>query len=355
MALKFIKKLINKIKKPKQQQQLADLQANIQDEGLKRQQAIITPKANNQKAFDAGLKKAASTLAQAVDELTQKYHKIDPVLFEKIEELLFSYDVGVYAVDKIMPAIQKELLFQKVCQPALIKEIILDKLFTYYIQDSNTTTTLNLQPNQTNIILIMGVNGVGKTTTIAKLAYRFCKLKQKVLLVAGDTFRAGAIAQLSLWAQKVNCDIVVPKNPKIDAASVIYDGVKKGYQEKYDLVICDTSGRLHNKNHLMQELHKIYQVIQKFDPKAPHEALLILDATLGQTGLHQAKAFCETGKVSGLILTKMDGTSKGGIVLAIKDVFNLPVKFVGLGEKMGDLSSFDLEKFLIGLTNQLQI
>ncbi|MDE6289652.1 MAG: signal recognition particle-docking protein FtsY, partial [Ureaplasma sp.] len=186
-------------------------------------------------------------------------------------------------------------------------------------------------------------------TSIAKITNSFVKQGKKVLLVAGDTFRAGAVEQLKVWAEKLNVDIVYSDKEGQDPASLIYTGVKKGYDEKYDLVICDTSGRLQNKVNLMNELKKIVNVIHKFDETAPHETLLVLDATTGQSGLNQAKSFNEVSNVSGIILTKMDSTSKGGIIFAIKDIFNTPVKFIGLGEFIDDLEPFDLQKFIDGM------
>nr|WP_324293365.1 signal recognition particle-docking protein FtsY [Malacoplasma iowae] len=309
----------------------------------------------SQKKFDDGLKKSSSNLSQAIAEISKKYKEVDESLYESIEELLISYDVGVTATMKIVDAIRDEINFQNVKDPKLIKEIIVDKIFTYYIQDTNVNTFLNVKNDRTNVILVTGVNGVGKTTSIAKIANKFKKEKKKILLVAGDTFRAGAVEQLNVWSQKIGTDIVLPDKPNQDPASVIYMGLKKGYEEKYDLIICDTSGRLQNKVNLMNELKKIHQVIHKFDNSAPHEVLLVLDATTGQSGIIQAKAFKEITDVTGIILAKMDSTSKGGIILSIKDNFDIPVKYIGLGEKLEDLSPFDLEKFIIGITKELKI
>lgn len=354
MAFKLLKKLINKIRRKKDD--FNELQEKIEEkiEG-QHKEIYATEKPLTQKKFDVALNKSSSNLAQAVELIAKKFYKIDDALYEKIEELLISYDVGVYATDKIIAAIKDEVLKQNIQDGSLIKEIIIDKLFTYYIQNTSVDTILNLQNNQTNVILITGVNGVGKTTTIAKIAHKYIKQNKKVLLVAGDTFRAGAIEQLNLWAQKLKCEIILPIKANADPASVIYQGLQKGYEDKYDLIICDTSGRLHNKVHLMNELAKINKVIKKFDSKAPHESLLVLDATLGQSGVLQAKAFKEITNITGIVLAKMDGTSKGGIILAIKDAFNIPVKFIGLGEKLEDLSAFDLEKFIVGITKQLTL
>lgn len=354
MAFGFVKKLLNKIK-GKKENSIENLSEKLEEKVVENQTKILEQPPEKQKKFDEGLKKSATTLSKAVAEITKKHKKIDEELFENIEEFLISYDVGVLATTKILDAIRDEIAFQNVKDASLIKEIIVDKIFTYYIQDTDTKTYLDIQKDRTNVILVTGINGVGKTTSIAKIANHFIKEKKKVLLVAGDTFRAGAVEQLKVWAQRLKCEIVLPQKEGQDPASVIYTGVKKGYDENYDLVICDTSGRLHNKVNLMQELKKINDVIHKFDKEAPHETLLVLDATLGQSGVLQAKAFKEITNVTGIVLTKMDGTSRGGIVLSIKDNFNIPVKYIGLGEKLEDLSPFDLEKFILGIIKELDL
>ena len=346
----FLKKLIDKIKGKK------TLSEKIEEKNIENKAEVyVKQESVSQKKFDDGLKKSSSNLSQAIAEISKKYKEVDESLYESVEELLISYDVGVTATMKIVDAIRDEVNFQNVKDPKLIKEIIVDKIFTYYIQDTNVNTFLNVKNDRTNVILVTGVNGVGKTTSIAKIANKFKKDNKKILLVAGDTFRAGAVEQLHVWSKKIGVDIVLPDKPNQDPASVIYTGVKKGYEEKYDLVICDTSGRLQNKVNLMNELKKIHQVIHKFDNSAPHEVLLVLDATTGQSGIVQAKAFKEITDVTGIILAKMDSTSKGGIILSIKDNFDIPVKYIGLGEKLEDLSPFDLEKFIIGITKELKI
>lgn len=305
----------------------------------------------SQTKFDEGLRKSSTGLNLAIKELIKKHNKLDDTFFENLEDMLIMYDVGYSAAMKIMDAVRDEVSYRNVDKKDLIKEILLDKMLTYYIQDTDLNTNINLEFGKTNVLLVIGVNGVGKTTSIAKIARYFTKANKKVLLVAGDTFRAGAVEQLKVWADRLKVDIVVPKKQGQETASVIYEGLKKGYDEKYDLVICDTSGRLQNKVNLMNELKKIYDVIHKFDNTAPHESLLVLDATTGQSGLSQAKVFNEVAPLSGIILSKMDSTSKGGIVLAIKDMFNIPVKFIGLGEGIDDLRVFNLEQFVDGLVN----
>ncbi|WP_033160122.1 signal recognition particle-docking protein FtsY [Mycoplasmoides alvi] len=310
---------------------------------------------SDQTNYDAGLKKSSFSFANAINSLSKNYVKINDEYFDNLIDIFISMDIGYSSSEKIVKAIKEEVQYQRISDPNLIKEIIIDKLFVYYIQDSSLDTALNFELNRPNIFLMIGVNGVGKTTTIAKIAARYKKMNYKILLVAGDTFRAGAVEQLKVWAEKTNCDILLPENDKQDPATVIYRGVKKGIDENYDLIICDTSGRLENKINLMNELKKISNVIKKFISDAPHETLLVLDATTGQSGLNQAKTFSELIPISGIVLTKLDSSSKGGIILAIKDLFNVPVKLIGLGEKIDDLANFDLEKYILGITSNLGI
>lgn len=308
-----------------------------------------------QKKFDEGLKKSSDFLQTSLKEITKNYVRVDEQLIEKIESFLLQFDIGYASVNKILNSIVEEIKFQNVNDPNLIKDIIVDKLFVYYIQDTDIENEIVLKENTTNVILVTGVNGVGKTTSIAKLANKFIKQGLKVGLVAGDTFRAGAVEQLSIWAQRLNISIFKPDKPNQDPASVIYTGIVNAKKQALDVIICDTSGRLQNKVNLMNELKKIDKIIKKFDESQPCESLLVIDATTGQSGIAQAKAFNEVTKLTGIILTKMDSTSKGGIILSIKDAFNLPVKYIGLGEKIDDLEPFDLEKFIYGITNEIKI
>ena len=305
--------------------------------------------------FDSGLRKSSSSLANSVNNIAKKYRKLNQDLIDQIEETLLLYDVGSQSTQKILDAIIDEIKYQNVTDPELIKTIIIDKLFVYYIQNTNIDTSIKLQDNKSNVILITGANGVGKTTSIAKLAQKFKQDSKSVCLVEGDTFRAGAVEQLKVWANKLNVPIFVPEKANQDPASVIYKGIEYATQNKIDVVICDTSGRLQNKTNLMNELKKINDIIKKFDSNQPCESLLVIDATTGQSGISQARAFNEVTKITGIILTKMDSTSKGGIILSIKDAFNLPVKYIGLGENLNDLQEFDLEKFLHGLINSLEV
>jgi fused signal recognition particle receptor len=281
--------------------------------------------------------------------LSSRYDKVTEEYFEELEQILIEADVGVNLTFEIVEATKKESKSKGIVDPSQINEILVDKMFVSYVQQGeNIVNEIEFQQDGPTVLLVVGVNGVGKTTTIAKLAKRYIDQGKKVLLVAGDTFRAGASEQLNVWAQRLKCGIVLGKENQ-DPASVAYDGMVKAKQEKYDLVICDTAGRLQNKTNLMNELAKIKRVIAKEIPTAPHETFLIIDATTGQNGVIQAKAFKECTDVTGIVITKMDGTSKGGIILAIRDELGIPVRFIGLGEKMDDLEEFDLDQYLYGL------
>ncbi|MDR2461881.1 MAG: signal recognition particle-docking protein FtsY [Mycoplasmataceae bacterium] len=308
-----------------------------------------------QKKFDQGLYRSSSLLNESINNILKKKRKLDDELIAEIEETLIKFDIGTKSTQKILDAIVDEIKIQNVDDPELIKQIIVDKLFVYYIQDTDINTDINIKNDKLNVILVTGVNGVGKTTTIAKLANRFISQKKSVLLIAGDTFRAGAVAQLATWAERLKINIFKPEKDGQDPAYVIYKGLEYATNNKIDIVLCDTSGRLQNKVNLMNELKKIDNIIKRFDPEQPCESLLVIDATTGQNGIMQAKAFNEVTKLSGIILTKMDSSSKGGIILSIKDAFNLPVKFIGFGEKLEDLEVFDLEMFIDGITKELNL
>jgi len=243
----------------------------------------------------------------------------------------------------------QESLDKKISDAEEINELVIDKLFEGYMnKGEKVECDVRFRNDGPTVLLVAGVNGVGKTTTIAKLAHRYISQGKKVMLCAADTFRAGAIEQLSIWAERLNCDIVTGK-PNSDPASVAFDGAKKAKENNVDLLIVDTAGRLQNKVNLMNELSKISRVISKEIPDSPHEVFLVIDATTGQNGVIQAKQFLDCIKLTGIVITKMDGTSKGGIILAIRDELGIPVRFIGLGERMEDLKEFDLEKYLVGL------
>ena len=246
-------------------------------------------------------------------------------------------------VDKLKKRVKSE----NILDVEDLKEIIVDEMFIIYVNNEVIVNKIKYAKEGPTVILFVGVNGVGKTTTIGKLASKLKNSGKSVLMVAGDTFRAGAVEQIEEWSNRVGCEVVFRENA--DPASVIYDGVTKAKKENIDVVLVDTAGRLQNKTNLMNELSKINKVIGNIIPDAPHETLLVIDATTGQNGISQAKSFKEITNITGIVLTKLDGTAKGGIVLAIKDEVNLPVKYVGLGEGVNDLQVFDIEKYIYGL------
>lgn len=300
------------------------------------------------KIYDKGLTKSRESFVSKLVNLTNKYSKITEEFFYELEEVLIMADLGVNTVMKFMDKLRDRVKSEKIEDPKMLKEIIVDELFIIYVNNDIIVNKINYAENGPTVILFVGVNGVGKTTSIAKIASKEMKAGKKVLMVGADTFRAGAVKQLDEWARKLGCSFVGDESLK-DPASVVYNGLEKAISENYDIVLIDTAGRLQNKVNLMKELEKINRVIANFIENAPHETLLVIDATTGQNGISQAKTFKEVTNITGVILTKLDGTAKGGIVLAIKDETGLPVKYVGLGEKEEDLRVFDIEKYIYGL------
>lgn len=299
--------------------------------------------------YVSGMSKSRTNFASKLDELSKHYKEVNQEYFEKLEEILIEADVGVNLSLKIIDEAFEESKTENIKDPKAINELVVDKMFLgYATKGGNIHNEINFVSQGPTVLLVAGVNGVGKTTSIAKLAYRYIHQGKKVMLCAADTFRAGAIEQLSVWAKKLDCPIVVGR-PNSDPASVAYEGAKQANILGVDLLIVDTAGRLQNKVNLMNELSKISRVIGKEIPGAPHEAFLVIDATTGQNGLTQAQQFLDCVKLTGIVITKMDGTSKGGIILSIRDMLGLPVRFIGLGEKMEDLEEFDLDKYLYGL------
>ena len=297
--------------------------------------------------YDKGLEKTRNNFLNSLINLNKKHNKVDDEYFEALEEILIMADIGVNTVMDIIDKLKARVKKENISSPEDLKEIIVDEMFIIYVNKDIITDKINYAKDGPTIILFVGVNGAGKTTTIGKIAHKLKNEGKKVLIVAGDTFRAGATEQLIEWANKIDVDIVA-KEAK-DPVSVMYDGVNKAKEESYDVVLIDTAGRLQNKINLMKELEKVNKVIGKLIPNAPHETLLVIDATTGQNGISQAKSFKEITNSTGIVLTKLDGTAKGGIVLAIKDSTGIPVKFVGLGEKKEDLRTFDIEKYIYGL------
>ena len=300
------------------------------------------------KVYEKGLTKSREGFVSKLANLTNKYRTINDDYFDELEEILIMADIGVNTVMDFIDRLRDRVVKEKISDPELLKEIIVDELFIIYVDDQVLSSKITYQEKGPTVILFVGVNGVGKTTTIGKIAWRMKQEGKKVLLVAADTFRAGAVEQLHLWSEKVGVDFY-GKDEGSDPASVVYDGCQKAKDEDYDVVLVDTAGRLQNKVNLMKELEKMNKVIQGIIEGGPHEVLLVIDATTGQNGISQAKAFQEITDITGIVLTKLDGTAKGGIVLAIKEQLGLPVKYIGLGEGAEDLQVFDIEKYIYGL------
>ncbi len=311
----------------------------------------IEAKDENVQKYDEGLEKSRNEFVSKLSMLGIKYTKINDEYFDELENILIMADIGVNTVMDFMDRLRKRVKSENITDTKYLNEVIVDELFIIYVNNESITDKINMAEDGPTVILMVGVNGVGKTTTIAKLAHKYKNEGKKVMLIAGDTFRAGAVEQLKIWADRTNSLFYGKENA--DPAGVIYDGLVKAKEDGADIVLIDTAGRLHNKVNLMKELEKINKVIGRIIPGAPHETLLVIDATTGQNGIMQAKAFKEITDITGIVLTKLDGTAKGGIVLAIKEEVNIPVKFVGLGEKMTDLIPFDIENYIYGLFKDL--
>ena len=298
--------------------------------------------------YQEGLAKSRKNFSSKLNSLSERYKTVNQDYFDELEQILIESDAGISFTLNVIEEVLDQSKKEHITEPKKINEILVDKMFVGYAEKGDIQNDVVFRKDGPTVLLVVGVNGVGKTTTIAKLAYRYLNQGKKVLLVAADTVRAGAVEQLTTWAERLKINIVTGK-PESDPASVAYDGMKKAKEDNIDLVIVDTAGRLQTKNNLMLELGKIKRVMSKEIPDAPHETFLIIDATTGQNGVVQAKAFKEVTDLSGIVITKMDGTSKGGIILAIRDELGVPVRFIGLGEKMDDLEEFDLDKYLYGL------
>ncbi|ASE34401.1 MULTISPECIES: signal recognition particle-docking protein FtsY [Mammaliicoccus] len=298
--------------------------------------------------FKQGLEKSRENFQNKLNDLLAVYRKVDEDFFEALEEMLIQADVGFNTVMELVDELRMEAKRQNISETSELREVIVEKIVEIYVQDDEDIDQMNIENDRLNVILMVGVNGVGKTTTIGKLAHRYKQEGKKVMLAAGDTFRAGAIEQLKVWGERVGVEVISQKEGS-DPAAVMYDAVNAAKNRGADILICDTAGRLQNKANLMNELQKVRKVIDRNVPGAPHEVLLALDATTGQNALSQAKSFKEVTQVTGIVLTKLDGTAKGGIVLAIRNELQIPVKFVGLGEKLDDLQPFDAESYVYGL------
>lgn len=298
--------------------------------------------------FKQGLAKTRDSFAGRVNDLIARYRKVDEEFFEELEEILIGADVGVTTVMELVDELKMEVKRRNIQNPQEMQAVISEKLVEIYRSGDDKPAELNIQEDGLTVILFVGVNGVGKTTTIGKLAHKLKSEGKTVMLAAGDTFRAGAIEQLEVWGERVGAE-VIKQTAGSDPAAVIYDAIQAAKARGADVLLCDTAGRLQNKVNLMKELEKVKRVIEREIPGAPHEVLLVLDATTGQNAMSQAKTFKEATNVTGIVLTKLDGTAKGGIVLAIRNELHIPVKFVGLGEKVDDLQPFDPEQYVYGL------
>lgn len=302
-------------------------------------------------SFDKGLEKTRDNFIHKLNLLGVKYSRVDDAYFDELEEILIEADIGVNTVFSLIEKLKKRAKEEHISSVKDLNETMVDEMFMIYVGEDSLSDKLNINENGPTVVLVVGVNGVGKTTSIAKLAYKYKNEGKKVMLIAADTFRAGAVEQLKIWADKTGSLFYGKDNT--DPAGVVFDGIDKAIEENVDIVLIDTAGRLHNKKNLMQELEKINRVIKKKIKDAPHDTLLVIDAATGQNGITQALSFKEITDITGIILTKLDGTAKGGIVLAIREEVKLPVKFIGLGEKMTDLKSFDIENYIYGLFKDL--
>ena len=312
---------------------------------------VFVNKKEEVEKYDKGLEKTRKEFISQLSNLSRKYKNIDDDYFEELEDILIMADIGINTVMKFVDKLKLRVKSEKIVDSSYLKDIIVDELFIMYVEDNVIDSKIHFSENGPTVVLFVGVNGVGKTTTIGKMASMFIKEGKKVMLVAGDTFRAGAIEQIEEWGDRIGADVV--KSDSKDPSAVMYDALDKAKEEDYDIVLIDTAGRLQNKDNLMRELEKVNRVIKKIIPDAPHETLLVIDATTGQNGIVQAKSFKEITDITGIVLTKLDGTAKGGIVLAIKEEVNIPVKYVGLGQEENDLEKFDIEKYIYGLFKDL--
>ena len=306
---------------------------------------------STQEKYDRSLKKTRTGFGARLNAFFANFRSVDEEFFEDLEELLITSDVGVQVASSLTEELRYEARLENAKKPAALRQLIIEKLVDIYEKDGRFNEKINFQ-NGLTVMLFVGVNGVGKTTSIGKLAYKYKQQGKKVMLVAADTFRAGAVAQLAEWGRRVDVPVVTGPE-KSDPASVVYDGMERALAEKVDVLMIDTAGRLQNKDNLMAELEKIGRIIKRVDPEAPHETFLALDASTGQNALVQAKEFSKITPVTGIVLTKIDGTARGGVVLAIRQELDIPVKLIGFGEKIDDIGEFNSENFMKGLLEGL--
>lgn len=306
------------------------------------QNEVVTSK------FKDGLSKTRQSFSSKLNQMMARYRKVDEEFFEELEEVLIGADVGFDTVMELVDQLRNEVKLRNISDPKEVQEVIVEKLVAIYEGEDETKPALNIEDGRLNIILFVGVNGVGKTTTIGKMAHMLQSQGKKVMLAAGDTFRAGAIEQLEVWGERAGVE-VIKQTAGSDPAAVVFDAVQAAKARGVDVLLCDTAGRLQNKVNLMNELEKVKRVITREIPDAPHEVLLVLDATTGQNAFVQAKQFQAATDVTGIVLTKLDGTAKGGIVIAIRSGLHIPVKYIGLGEQIDDLQPFSAEDYVYGL------
>ena len=304
-----------------------------------------------QEKYDRSLKKTRTGFGARLNAFFANFRSVDEEFFEELEELLIMSDVGVQVASNLTEELRYEAKLENAKKPDALRRVIIEKLVELYEKDGNYDESIHFQDGLT-IMLFVGVNGVGKTTSIGKLAHRYKQAGKKVMLVAADTFRAGAVAQLAEWGRRVDVPVVTGPE-KADPASVVFDGMERAVAEGIDILMIDTAGRLQNKDNLMAELEKIGRIIKRVVPEAPHETFLALDASTGQNALVQAKEFSKITPLTGIVLTKIDGTARGGVVLAIREELNIPVKLIGFGEKIDDIGEFNSENFMKGLLEGL--
>ncbi|CEX20113.1 TPA: signal recognition particle-docking protein FtsY [Streptococcus pneumoniae] len=304
-----------------------------------------------QEKYDRSLKKTRTGFGARLNAFFANFRSVDEEFFEELEELLIMSDVGVQVASNLTEELRYEAKLENAKKPDALRRVIIEKLVELYEKDGSYDESIHFQDNLT-VMLFVGVNGVGKTTSIGKLAHRYKQAGKKVMLVAADTFRAGAVAQLAEWGRRVNVPVVTGPE-KADPASVVFDGMERAVAEGIDILMIDTAGRLQNKDNLMAELEKIGRIIKRVVPEAPHETFLALDASTGQNALVQAKEFSKITPLTGIVLTKIDGTARGGVVLAIREELNIPVKLIGFGEKIDDIGEFNSENFMKGLLEGL--
>lgn len=317
----------------------SEIEENIKDEEFQNTETESEKKKGFFARLKDGLNKTRKNIINSIDNVLSAFTKIDEDLFEELEETLIMADIGVETTSKIIESLREAVKKQRINEPMQIKQLLIDEI-TKILEEDNTEFELT----SPSIILVIGVNGVGKTTTIGKLANKYKSQGNKVLLAAADTFRAAAIDQLEVWGKRSNID-VIKHQENSDPAAVVYDALQAAKSRKTDILICDTAGRLHNKKNLMEELRKIFKVINREYPDAHKEVFLVLDGTTGQNGMQQAKVFKEVADITGIVITKLDGTAKGGIIIAIKSELKIPIRYIGIGEKIDDLQEFNAHDF----------